>query len=348
MRQIGRLQCSKYLRLVLSVVSVAVSLSALIYSEWTWTVAARVRADEFLSHAGDREDTSRSEDLNTGHDAPHNNLSETARSARPVTHAFVVIKTVPLATRRRNVLRATWLPMLGAGNMTYRFFSEKPPEDGLASLQQEVLTHRDVVVLDIEVMQHRKVGPKMIESFRWIDQHWDCQFVVVTDDDTYVFPPTMFRDIPTWSGPMLYLGYQMDGMTVMHVPPGQRKSKKYGERNYPAKYFPRYCSGIYFVLSVDALQTFVRPLSPLRVMTSNDAQVGTVLLPYNVKYETRRGVFPWGHKNTSLCIKPESFYAIHITPEYLTSWHEYESTVLGLHRNLTAGACIRGFSASKQ
>jgi hypothetical protein len=75
-------------------------------------------------------------------------------------------------------------------------------------------------------------------------------------------------------------------------------------------------------------------------MTNDDGQVGTVLLPYNVTYESRTGILPWGHHDKKLCMKPEDFYCLHATPHYAKSWEAYETMVYGLHRNLTAGKCI--------
>jgi Galactosyltransferase len=270
------------------------------------------------------------------------------QNSRGVTHVFIVVKSLPSAVGRRDVLRATWLPVLAEGNITYRFFTEKAPLGGRKTLAREAALYGDMVQLnELEVQRHRQLGRKMVESFRWIDEHWDTQFVAVVDDDTYVWPETLMRDVRTsWHGPMMYLGRHMPNMAVIHVPDGQEmgNNTKYGERRYPARYFPNYASGVFFALSVDLLQPFINPVVPLRVMTSNDAMVGTVLLPYDVRYESRTNILPWGHKNTSLCIKPESFYAIHTTPEYLESWHTYEMMILNLHQNLTAGKCIRGFS----
>jgi Galactosyltransferase len=163
--------------------------------------------------------------------------------------------------------------------------------------------------------------------------------VAVADDDTYVFQKTLFRDMQTWSGPMMYLGEMMDNQPVIHARPGDENSK-YGEHNFPTKDFPRYASGIFFVLSVDAIQPFISTPLPLHEMTNDDAQVGTVLLPYNVTYEKRPGIMPWGHHDKQKCIQANDFYCIHTTPHYAKSWIAYEVMVLGLHRNLTAGRCV--------
>jgi Galactosyltransferase len=263
---------------------------------------------------------------------------------KPVSHVFVVVKTMPEYFRRRRIMRATWLPMLASGNVTYRFFSEEPAEELHATIELEVAVHHDMVLLEnLEVKTHRQLGVKMIESFRWVDKHWDAQFVIVADDDTYVHAPTLHRDVPTWNGPMFYLGYMMNDQPVIHIPPGATTRTKYGERGYPSGTYPRYASGIFFALSIDAIQPFIHPQLPLRSMSSNDAQAGTVLMPYNMSFHTRPGILPWGHKNKSTCIMPEAFYCLHATPEYSKSWEEYEEMMLGLHRNLSAGRCIYGF-----
>jgi hypothetical protein len=208
------------------------------------------------------------------------------RGGKQRVKVFLLVKTVPAELERRTVMRETWLGALrGHAEVRYRFFCEEPKEDERAALEAEASREEDVVILEALVQRaHRQIGVKMVRSFKWIVENWNVGHVAVLDDDTYVNTASLLADYPSWHSTMFYMGIHVNKQPVIKVangaiPPGG----KYGESPlFPVDVWPRYAAGPFYVLSRDALEPFIRPLAPLREMSSNDAMTGTVLLPYNV------------------------------------------------------------------
>lgn len=171
--------------------------------------------------------------------------------------------------------------------------------------------------------------------------------VAMTDDDTYVNLAALTADYPTWLPERQYLGFHMEGQPVVKVPKGTIRIGKYGEtHDFPVAHWPRYASGPFYTLSTDLVMAFVKPVLPLRDMSSNDAMTGAVLLPYEgVTYAQRSGMKMWGHNIGAPCTPARDLYAFHLTPWKGGSERgDWIETVTDLHRNITRGDCIPGFS----
>eukprot|EP00173_Palmaria_palmata_P000216 Plantae.Rhodophyta-Palmaria_palmata.ctg11022.p1 GENE.Plantae.Rhodophyta-Palmaria_palmata.ctg11022~~Plantae.Rhodophyta-Palmaria_palmata.ctg11022.p1 ORF type:complete len:325 (-),score=36.69 Plantae.Rhodophyta-Palmaria_palmata.ctg11022:86-1060(-) len=283
--------------------------------------------------------------------AQQTKLAPVPMDTRPIVPVFVLVKTVAKDVARRRAMRATWLQDLSSmENFEYKYFCEQPEEEYADALAEEMRLENDIVLIDgLREQKHRKIGIKMIRSFEWIIRNRNVQHIAMTDDDTYLNVPVLLADYPTWVPVRQYLGLHMEGMKVLKVPKGTTRVGKYGEtHDFPVATWPRYASGPFYTLSTDLVMAFVNPVLPLRDMSSNDAMTGAVLLPYeDVKYVKRSGLKMWGHVLGAPCTPAKELYAFHLTPwksGTKSGRGDWAETVMNLHRNITRGDCVPGFS----
>ena len=212
---------------------------------------------------------------------------------------FIMVKTTPTARMRRSVMRETYLAVVNrtaADTITYKFVSEAPStREETKTLADEMARYHDLVLMPSKAdKQVRQIGVKMLWGMGWVLDHFDVGHFVIADDDAYISPLRLIEDTKSWAGSQFYMGHHLRGQNVIHFE--ETKNGRYGERNFPVDTFPPYASGIFLVLSADLLGAFARAPAKLRTMTNDDAQVGVVLLPYDVEYATRKGIMPWGHQ----------------------------------------------------
>lgn len=126
-------------------------------------------------------------------------------TTRPNLPVFVVVKTVPAAYERRAVMRETWLKELratmrtGSHDIEYRFFSEEPSPSQQEDVQAECEKEGDLVIIhNVDQKAHRKIGVKMVRSFKWVVEKYNVSHVVMVDDDSYVNLKRFKGDWPTW------------------------------------------------------------------------------------------------------------------------------------------------------
>ena len=229
----------------------------------------------------------------SGHDGVNVNRSKAS------IDVFVMIKTTPNARMRRKVMRDTYLAVvntMAADTIVYRFVSEAPSSPSeTKDLADEMARHHDLVLMPSKAdKQVRQIGEKMLWGMGWVLDHFEIRHFVIADDDAYISPLKLIEDTKSWASSRFYLGHHMRGQNVIHFE--KTKNGRYGERNFPIDTFPPYASGVFLVLSADLLGPFARAPAKLRTMTNDDAQVGVVLLPYDVEYATRKGIMPWGHQ----------------------------------------------------
>lgn len=261
---------------------------------------------------------------------------------------FVMIKTTPNARMRRKVMRDTYLAVvntMAADTIAYRFVSEAPSSPSeTKDLADEMARHHDLVLMSSKAdKQVRQIGEKMLWGMGWVLDHFEIRHFVIADDDAYINPDKLIEDSKSWASSRFYLGHHMRGQNVIHFE--KTKNGRYGERNFPIDTFPPYASGVFLVLSADLLGAFARAPAKLRTMTNDDAQVGVVLLPYDVEYATRKGIMPWGHqKKDTKCIPAADIYVIHATPTYWPSEQKWADDIHACHNKLQRRDCVVGFT----
>lgn len=115
-------------------------------------------------------------------------------------HMTLVIAIPSVRPDRRKAIRETWSKWID-DRVILRFFTELPNtvEDGksaenvTALLEEEIMTHGDVVVQDIEPGMN--FGLKLLSAMRWMSYHFTFDFFLRLDDDYFLCLERLLRDL---------------------------------------------------------------------------------------------------------------------------------------------------------
>ncbi|KAI8500822.1 UDP-Gal betaGal beta 1,3-galactosyltransferase, polypeptide 6 [Branchiostoma belcheri] len=204
--------------------------------------------------------------------------SVTTSSKRLKAFLVILIPTGPKYVWRRNTLRETWFK-LADENVIQRFVIGMKSLDKNATdlLVEENKEHGDLVFLWDFSDSYGGLAAKVLKTFQWLDENVDFQYVLKTDDDTFVRTELLQkelkeRDVQT----KLFWGF-FSGKSPVH------KEGIYEEKDWFLcdTYLP-YAFGGGYILSADLAHFIARNAHWLKPYKSEDVSMGAWLSPLDV------------------------------------------------------------------
>ena len=190
----------------------------------------------------------------------------------------ILILTGPKNFDRRDVIRETWLSDTPEDIIKYFVIGTKgmPPEQ-LGTLKFEQSKHEDLLLLPELKDSYFNLTAKVVESFTWLKEHVDFDFVFKGDDDTYVRLDVLHKELQGMKPERTYWGF-FDGRGRV------KKSGQWAEKDWILcdRYLPHAKGGGY-LLSSDLVKFIADSAHLLKQFNSEDVSVGTWLAGLDIQ-----------------------------------------------------------------
>lgn len=237
--------------------------------------------------------------------------------------------------KQRSRVRATWAKQIREEFedtvIDVRFFvgtgrrkqdkDSKPVSDDVMA---EKKAYNDLVIIDAPDDYSGLIN-KVRTSFQWVLNDRGVNFVAKLDDDCYVNVANLIVELQKYKHQKrLYFGKIMNGGKIL-------RHSRNAEPNLPKSmdWYPPYASGAGYVLSTDLAHAVAFPAVKLVDMINEDAHLGIVLLPFDVKRVNSPKLHIYG---LNQCIPPEDALVIH----YVKDKSDHDC-FQDLHTNITSG-----------
>ena len=214
---------------------------------------------------------------------------------RPV-HLVILVLSSPHGHLRRYAIRGTWLHDYHRGNIkvTSRFLigTYGLDKQRIANLTKENNQFGDILLLNTLKDSYQNLSTKVLQGLQWAYQMENFDFLLKTDDDSYVRIGPIVENIRTMNcDPQLYWGYFMG-----HAYP--EPSGKWAENNwFNCPHYLPYAMGGGYIVSGNIIRKLMRFSNRLKVYSNEDVTVGSWLSPFNLnrKHDLRFNVESLSH-----------------------------------------------------
>eukprot|EP00035_Acanthoeca_spectabilis_P029942 m.7035 g.7035 ORF g.7035 m.7035 type:complete len:490 (+) comp3907_c0_seq1:139-1608(+) len=238
------------------------------------------------------------------------------------------------SAKQRRLIRKTWLAQARA-EISPRdlvvFFFLGVVDDGplRASVTAEMKQYGDIVAVDVGDMYGGLIQ-KVQASIQWVVANYRGQYIAKFDDDCYVSPKALIRELAEVPQNRLYWGKMLSGGLVQRT--GNRNSEPHLPRG--VDWFPPFASGGGgYVLSWDLAHAVAFPPVRMLDMVNEDAHLGIFLLPFDVARVTSHKLHPYGiQRNHGGCTPAAEVVAIH----YVKDKGDHDC-MAQIHENVSAG-----------
>ena len=238
-------------------------------------------------------------------------------SLLPKTRVFVVIVSSQSmrSAKQRTLIRETWMRQiqeeLEPADIVARFFVGVSSTSGIPvspGVMNEMQQNNDMVVVSVGDAYGGLIA-KVQASLQWVVSSIRADVVAKFDDDCYVSPTALLRELTQLPRERLYWGRMMGGGPI------QRNGGRNAEPNMPrgVDWFPPYASGGGgYALSWDLVHAVAFPLVKQLDMVNEDGHLGVMLLPYDIHRETTHRLHPYGlQREGDKCISADDIVAVH-------------------------------------
>lgn len=207
-----------------------------------------------------------------------NNLIKSGNDEKIEAFLFVAVASAPECEKRRSTIRATWSqyfqnahsPMeiqnvslkekqQNATNMSYKiktrpvwhmlfFIGRSFNPQVQQRVEEEARVFGDIILLPYQEGYYN-LTLKTLAMFQWASQHVHASFVFKADDDVYLHIPRLVAWLEECPKAEFYSGHGSYDKKPIREPVTH---KWYiSEEEYPYTYFPAYCNGNGYVMSMD-------------------------------------------------------------------------------------------------
>lgn len=228
----------------------------------------------------------------TGNPPPDNvefviNNPNVCRNSSKIKY-IVYVHTSPKNSHRRTLLRQTWTSRtLFSERIIERvFLMGRTDEANLqAKIQAESDRHGDIIQGDF-ADNYRNLTLKALMGLKWVSTYCrQAEFAIKADDDAFVNIFNLLRLLERHRGKKRLLACPLWGDNSMPILRDPSKCAKWCVKynEFPGRrYFPKYCAGLTFVLSVDLVQLLYKASKTTPFFWIDDVYV-TGILPMKVK-----------------------------------------------------------------
>ena len=241
---------------------------------------------------------------------------------------------------QRERIRATWMKQIKeeyqSTEIDTLFFvgtfspkvQRKSKKERLPAVSEAVLEeqkkYNDIIVVASPDTYEGLIN-KVRVVMQWVINDRNVDFVAKFDDDCYVNVRTLLKEVGKLPGKeRVYFGQMLSGGKVL-------RTSRNAEPNLPRSmdWYPPYASGAGYMLSADLVKTIAFPGVRLLDMINEDAHLGIVLLPFDIKRVSTRKIHAYG---LSSCTQLDDVIAVHYVKDKTT-----HDCMTELHKNATSG-----------
>ena len=190
------------------------------------------------------------------------------------------------------------------------------PDDVSNALSDESEHYQDLILVDF-VDSFYNLTLKLVTSYRWASEYCKgAKYFMTADDDVYVNINNLLKQLDGKSYD--YVGYLHSGSS----PERNYKSKYYVPVDiYPGIYYPPYCPGAGYVLSMDTLRKLYKTAHEIPLIYIDDVYTGLLAQRNNIQpvnnhqfYGERKVKDDWCYLKdfvTSHGYSPDEMYKLH-------------------------------------
>ena len=194
----------------------------------------------------------------------------------------VFVKTHPSNVDQRHAIRHTWGDV-SSYHFTSNFrvvvlFSLGTAGVLFPDLQKRVEEENALygdLIQENYVDDFYNLTRKVIGQLKWTLTYCsNAKYFMTTDDDIFVRIPNLITFLTTLEGRNLYLGYVHKGSS-----PDRRVVSKYyvSQDIYSGRYYPDYCPGAGYVLSMDVINMIFKHVSSVPMLYIDDVFIGILV-----------------------------------------------------------------------
>ena len=215
---------------------------------------------------------------------------------------LILVSSAPANKQRRNYIRKTWgFERAFKPRWTTVFLiAQTRIQNESNSLLKEDEVYGDLVRADYYDHYYNQTR-KIQMGFEWATLYCKFAFLLKTDDDVFVNSAGLVSFLGKPSTPVkeVYMGYRQRNPVVFRF--GKWKVTK---EEYSETYYPDFCSGFGYVLSYDAVISFVKAFASVPFFRLDDVYVGMLAKGTGIKITHHIG-FEY-EKKIRQCIPNES------------------------------------------
>ena len=195
---------------------------------------------------------------------------------------LVLILSAPKGTIRRNAIRGTWLHdfTYGSLSVTSRFLIGTlgiSKEELAGGLEKENANFKDLLLLPSLLDSYSNLTAKVLLGMQWAAENVPFDYVLKTDDDSYVRLERLVRVLEAMRCPEnLYWGYFMG--SAFPEATGKWKEKEW----FLCPHYLPYAMGGGYVLSRSTVSLLLRFSHRLKMYSNEDVSMATWLAPYHL------------------------------------------------------------------
>ena len=240
---------------------------------------------------------------------------------------FVAVPSEPNNFLLRQAIRATWAQheFIYSGKVMIKFFIGESHNKGVNSLvRKERQAHEDVILLPFED-SFEKLAEKFVQIMKYVSSGMDKppQFLIKTEDDSYLNISKVIELIKENEKPMLYMGdIVVEGQVDRSI-----SSKRYvSELQFNHPYYPIYASGPTFLLSIDLIKEILKEDTSVSVGL-DDTSLGFWIQSVSKRMESVHIVNTYFFKATYEMCVPSSSVVVHPL-DHLNLFYFHRNTIL--------------------
>ncbi len=189
-------------------------------------------------------------------------------------HLLIIVMSYHANVKARNVIRNTWGSIREYQGYKIRVlfaFGTHQDKNLNNQMQFEQERHGDIIQADVSD-NYRSLTNKTMWCLRWVTQNCKhAKFVLKTDDDSFNIPQRYVEHLSSLAPSVT----DFVGGYCFTVMPDRRESSKFytAESVYPDSYYPTYCAGPAYVLSISSVRKIVDVASNVKFVSMEDVFV---------------------------------------------------------------------------
>lgn len=210
---------------------------------------------------------------------PRQDQNDETKPPKTRIFLFIMILTSPKGTERRDAIRNTWLKLDNSGQYMAKFVigGKSLTKSELDMVEAENKNYKDLIIIPDLKDGYHELTNKVLQGFRWIDQHIDCSYVLKADDDSFVRVEAVLSELDGQTDheetkDQLYWGFFRGNANVKRR--GQWAEKKWVLCDH---YLP-YANGGGYVLSSKLIHFISKNWDYFQLYNSEDVSVGKKLI----------------------------------------------------------------------
>lgn len=136
---------------------------------------------------------------------------------KTMVYLVILILSAPANKEKRHVIRQTW--MLNSPNTVSVFFvvgMKNLQHRKQSNLFNEQDHNADLIMLPNLIDDYKNLTTEVIESMKWVNEKFKYQYLLKTDDDSFVRVGEILESLKVKQTEMLYMGFFYRRNDIIH------------------------------------------------------------------------------------------------------------------------------------